>query len=207
MGKFAAGFNALISLVAAGFFLAGAVTSARADIVYVLSGVQFDDGGTLSGSFTLNTYGYLESYNLTSTLGSTINGFSYASPAPNAGGIVPGTPPGSGVLLFPNIDPDQSALQLTFKFPFGTLGVDPILTGPSPTGPSWECTGSFSCEFTGQTNVFGYGGGPIYGPTRFVTDGIATAVPEVATWVMLLLGFAGVGFFAHRRQSLTLVSN
>jgi hypothetical protein len=203
VGKFATGFKALASLIAVGLWLAGATTGAKADIVYVLSGVQFDDGGTLTGSFTLNMYGYLESYSLTSTLGTTITGYSYESPAPAAGGIIPNSPPGSGILLFPNINPEQSALQLTFKFPFSSLGVDPIVTGSS--GPSWECEGSYSCQFTGQlTNVYGYGGGPIWGPTRFVTEGIATAVPEASTWMMLLLGFAGVGFFAYRRQSPTV---
>ena len=86
MGKFATGFKALASLFAVGLCLAGASTGAKADIVYVLSGVQFDDGGTLTGSFTLNTYGYLESYNLTSTMGTTINGYSYQSPGPVSGG-------------------------------------------------------------------------------------------------------------------------
>lgn len=204
MGKFATGFKALASLFAVGLCLAGA-TGAKADIVYVLSGVQFDDGGTLTGSFTLNTYGYLESYNLTSTLGTTIAGYSYQSPAPVSGGIIPNSPPGSGILLFANVNPDQSALQLMFEFPFGSPGADPIVTGSSPAGPSWECAGSYNCQFTGQpTNPYGFGGGPIWGPTRFVTEGIATAVPEASTWTMMLLGFAGVGFFAYRRQSLRL---
>jgi PEP-CTERM motif len=30
---------------------------------------------------------------------------------------------------------------------------------------------------------------------------VASAVPEPSTWAMLLLGFAGLGFMAYRRQS------
>jgi hypothetical protein len=30
---------------------------------------------------------------------------------------------------------------------------------------------------------------------------ISAAVPEPSTWVMLLLGFAGVGFMAYRRKA------
>jgi len=28
-----------------------------------------------------------------------------------------------------------------------------------------------------------------------------TAVPELSTWAMMLLGFASLGFFAYRRKS------
>jgi hypothetical protein len=30
---------------------------------------------------------------------------------------------------------------------------------------------------------------------------LSSAVPEPATWAMLLIGFAGIGFMAHRRKS------
>jgi len=30
---------------------------------------------------------------------------------------------------------------------------------------------------------------------------IAPAVPELSTWAMLVVGFAGVGFMAYRRKS------
>ena len=192
-------FGAVAALAAAfSFFAIGHSQEAKADVVYVLSGVTFDDGGTATGSFTINTSGYLESYNITTTLGSTISGYSYTSPAPNAGQIVPNSPPASGILVFPNVDPYEAQLELKFQNPFGSPGVDPILTGPSPTGPSFECTGSFSCYLTGQTSA---GGGPLYGPTRFVTEGFATAVPEASTWAMMILGFLAVGFAAYGRKS------
>ena len=43
------------------------------------------------------------------------------------------------------------------------------------------------------------------GPDRDFDDLVikfrVTAVPETSTWAMMLLGFAGVGFFAYRRKS------
>ena len=38
-------------------------------------------------------------------------------------------------------------------------------------------------------------------PTAFRVDGFAGAVPELSTWGMMLLGFAGVGFMAYRRKN------
>jgi hypothetical protein len=47
-------------------------------------------------------------------------------------------------------------------------------------------------------------------PLAFLTDGngeifsldtVAPAVPELSTWAMMILGFAGVGFLAYRRKN------
>ena len=39
----------------------------------------------------------------------------------------------------------------------------------------------------------------------FAIDDISlTAVPEPSTWAMMILGFAGVGFLAHRRRKQAL---
>lgn len=38
----------------------------------------------------------------------------------------------------------------------------------------------------------------------FYTDPVASAVPETSTWAMLIIGFAGVGFVAHRRRRQTM---
>src|SRR6185437_1086057 len=39
-------------------------------------------------------------------------------------------------------------------------------------------------------------------PTRYITsEGITTAVPELATWVMMAVGFLGVGLVVHRRRT------
>ena len=61
--------------------------------------------------------------------------------------------------------------------------------------------------------ALGFGTGGMNGSpnTLFFTDGIngemdglfgaLSAVPELSTWAMMLLGFAGVGFMAYRRKS------
>jgi hypothetical protein len=35
---------------------------------------------------------------------------------------------------------------------------------------------------------------------------VTSGVPEPSTWVMIILGFAGVGFAAHRRRNKTVLS-
>jgi hypothetical protein len=49
---------------------------------------------------------------------------------------------------------------------------------------------------------FGYSvaGGGTYGPDRLGAVTLSGAVPEPATWAMMILGFMGVGFMAYRRK-------
>jgi hypothetical protein len=35
----------------------------------------------------------------------------------------------------------------------------------------------------------------------FLSDGPVAALPEPSTWLMIILGFAGVGFMAYRRKA------
>lgn len=42
------------------------------------------------------------------------------------------------------------------------------------------------------------------GPTEYTPPAVVAAVPETSTWVMLLIGFAGLGALAHRRKRLAL---
>jgi hypothetical protein len=172
--------------------LSGAITSAKADLVYTLSGVTFDGGGTLSGQFVINQDGYVESYNFVTTSGGVLSGNSYTSPAPTADNIIPSTPPASTIIVFPNNDPSTDALlELTFLHPLDSTGIDPLVGGTP--GPSYECTGSFSCDLIEGAS----------GTTRYISGGIATAVPEPATWAMIILGFFGVGFMSYRRKAPT----
>jgi hypothetical protein len=70
---------------------------------------------------------------------------------------------------------------------------NPILGATFPTtGPSYECINSYSC--------YDLAGGTV----RYLGTGFASAVPEVSTWAMMLLGFAGVGFMAYRRPRSSL---
>ena len=57
-------------------------------------------------------------------------------------------------------------------------------------------------QYNGGFITGGYGGMDtnlfVTGPVEF---GVLTAVPEPATWALLLLGFAGIGFMGYRRKS------
>lgn len=66
---------------------------------------------------------------------------------------------------------------------FSALTFDKVILGSS--GP---CIAPGKCNFPNPT-------------AAFEIDNIATvsAVPEPATWIMMLLGFAGIGFAAYRR--------
>ena len=72
--------NRLISstlVLASVFFAAEAVSVSAANaVVWTLNGVTFDDGGTASGTFTIDQYGYFlnGSATVTTTAGSTANG-------------------------------------------------------------------------------------------------------------------------------------
>jgi hypothetical protein len=151
--------------------------TAKADVTWVVSGT-FDDGGTVSGHFTIDVYGYLENnFNLQTTAGSTLPGFDYtASDSYYSNGTF-------------YVDFQRSYFQdlhLTFADNLGVASSDNPIVGGSP-GPSWECAGSYSCYL------------PADGPTRYIASGSASAVPELSTWGMMALGFAGLGFAGYRK--------
>jgi hypothetical protein len=67
------------------------------------------------------------------------------------------------------------------EFFFSGVTYDNVVLGSS--GP---CAPNSSCNFPGSTAAFEF-------------DNVATSAPEPATWIMMLLGFAGLGFVAYRR--------
>ena len=99
----------LLSLVGAlGFALSLAAGPASANIVYNFSGVMFDDGGTLNGSFTTNDLmNTLVDFDITSSTNGTF-GFHYT---PGGGTISFSSLPGILVLDAPGGD----SLQVTFS--------------------------------------------------------------------------------------------
>jgi hypothetical protein len=69
--------------------------------------------------------------------------------------------------------------------------------------PSIDGTGTFTLSALGVTAntaisgvIFSFG----TGPDTFL-PGTVRAVPEISTWAMMVLGFAGIGFLAYRRRS------
>jgi len=95
------------------------------------------------------------------------------------------------------------------------LPKDDLIIGPGPyTGasshdPQIDQTGTFVVDFTGKppaiTGVnFGFGVGSTFLPGTLVS--VTGAIPEPATWAMLLLGIGAVGAGLRMRRRMTPVT-
>ena len=62
--------------------LCAAAAPAKADTFLTLQGVTFDDGGTASGFITLNPYGNVDTYEITTTAGTFLGGATYLTGTP-----------------------------------------------------------------------------------------------------------------------------
>jgi hypothetical protein len=176
---------ALLGSLAVSF---GAATStAKADIVWTLNNVKFDDGTTLSGSFTVNVYGVVTNWNLL-TVDGTLTGYDY-TPTINAQAHYPIT----NYVVFNHLTPAayNGYLDLVFQNPLTAPGIDPLVTGHS----SYEC-GGYASEAGACTSA----------SIRYIESGFVSAVPEPSTWAMLILGFAGVGLMAYRRRGRAMLT-
>jgi hypothetical protein len=171
-----------LAAVTAMGLLAGTTAARAGDIDYVLQNVTFDDGGTASGSFTVDpSSGAIQTLSITTTGGSTLPGYSYSYP----GGLTLGQPAFfasspdptlSFELLMPPFPDDTIVLQLQFENPLTGGGVDPIVVG---AGVSYECN---NCT-----------------PFREVTGGDIAAVPEPLSITLLGSGLVGLGVARRRR--------
>jgi hypothetical protein len=173
-----AGAAATALMLAAGGAHASCSTVAG-DIEYNLSGT-FTDGGTLSGCFYINVYGYLDRsvpWSITTTTGTVLSGYTY-----DVADAYLAT--GSNYI---DVEPGYTQdLHLVFTNSLSTTGSNPIVVASS-----FECDGSYSC--------FDLGGGTV----RYLTPGSSPAgsgsVPEPASWALMILGM-GVGGSVLRRR-------
>ncbi len=173
------------AVFAAGVVSVGGHVAYALPTTWVLQNATLDDGGTVSGEFTIGPYGYLISpINLTTSAGSLLSGFSYTASDPSD--IVPGTPPAYGVDFFsPSYDLD---LHIVFQNSLELGGPNPIILTSS-----YECA-AFTCP------------GPDTGSpganTRFFTGGDAVPAPEPASFGLLALGALGVIIQRCRQRRL-----
>ena len=170
--------------------LAGTTCASKADVNYVLN-ATFDDGTPLTGTFSVDVYGYVDSFNLTTIGSGAVPGYVYTGGTafPDGGCFA------TNCIAYGRVSPAAyfGMLELAFDDPLGSPGSDPIVGGAG--GPSWE-NYSFSS------------GEP---PICYIASGVATAnldpetttaVPEPATWAMMALGFAGLGFAGYRKAKI-----
>ena len=162
----------LFSLVGVfGLALTLAAGHASADRLYTFAGVTFNDGGTLTGTFTTNDpITTLVNYNITTSPGVGI-GFNYT---PLTAPVNFSALPSIIVVETPALD---HLLEVTFSGGLTALGA-PITIG---TFDSFEQGAS--------------------GARRVITAGQAISnVPEPSTLVLLSTGLAGLLGFGVRRQ-------
>jgi hypothetical protein len=183
--------------LAAGLSLAGS-SAARADTIVTLEGVTFADGGTASGYFELNSYGYLEFADITTSSGTTadnvaIPGFTYIT----SGALVNNSVPFDSGFYF-NSTVDAFSLALTADNPVTDGGLDPLVLGAGSPG---SFTGSVEdCQQNASAC-----GGPTYLDGRLVSAG-SLYVPEPTTLSLLGMGFLMLAAVRRRRAGARAVA-
>ena len=174
-------------------FVSCSVAEADTIVPYSIAG-SFTDGGSLSGSFTIDwTTDTLTSMALNTTTGSNPSFPGQAFTVPVAlVEIVPGS-----------LAACQVNCQLVGR-PNPPLGFD-LLSLVFNVGPNFQLA---FLEIFSTTGAIAGSEEDNQSGSRFITDATINgsvaatpAVPEPSTWAMLLLGFAGIGFMAYRRKS------
>lgn len=168
------------------------LSSANADSTVTLEGVTFADGGTASGDFVLNSYGYIKSVDITTTAGTSIGdqplaGYTYLT----AGASVPNGPAPFDSVFYFNSTADAFGLILVADFPVTDGGVDPLIVGEDNSG-SLVVSNEYCAENAEACGGEGYDDG------RLVSAGTLYA-PEPATLSLLGLGAVVVPLLRRSR--------
>jgi hypothetical protein len=140
MPAVSASIAALLSLLA---LIAGARPAQATSTLVTLHEVVFSDGGTASGTFSLNVLGFLDPQrDIATTAGSVLGATTYTS----SGCENNSAPPADFVVFFsPGF---KDGVQFQFLHPLGTVAMDHIVLG----GVSCEFA-SFSCQSSPHRDV------------------------------------------------------
>jgi len=180
--------NKFLTSAAMAMALSGVAASANAEIItWTLDDVTFSDGATASGFFDYDTAtGAAASFDLETTAGGTLGALHYTTA--NAQFYVKDYF-SSGSLLWV-LNDFSRYINLAFAGPLTTPGTVALRPGAlagngSDLSGSWECTNCSTIR-----DIIG----------GSVTT--AAAVPEPATWAMMLMGFGALGAVLRRRHEL-----
>jgi hypothetical protein len=166
---------------------------ASADTIVTLEDVTFADGGTASGSFTLNVYGYVESADITTTPGTSMASAPLAGYTCTADGAsVPSGPAPFDSVFYFNSTVDDFSLTLSAQNVV-TDGFDPLIPG---SGSGDTLAGSFEYCTENPTVC----GGVSYLDGRLITSGTLYP-PEPATLSLLGLGAIVLPWVRRRRRA------
>lgn len=163
---------------------ASALPANAETLLWTLANVTFGDGGTVFGTFsTDSSTGDMTTYDITTTGGGKLPGAEYDSANSwiNSLHLTP-----YSYLISTLTGP--SYIELAFANPLTLEANDPLLVSVGhPKDASYECN---NCT-----------------PIRYITGGMAVfsgvaslAVPEPAAWMMMLVGFGGVGAAIRSRR-------
>ena len=170
-----------------------------ADTIQLDSGLLSDTGG-LTGSLVL--------FNFLDPVGPGLDGQIDAYLNVNSTGA-----PWSGTISFTRVSDGANLLTLTFSG--ATLaggGGSGALFGSTPAGTvtytsdfldfTGQTAGDFSIALSGITPDFGanFWSGDSTGTFASDAGGGGNEIPEPATWVMMIMGFGGVGALMRRRR-------
>jgi hypothetical protein len=169
--------------------------TASANIVY-----QLDLGSNATGTITTDgTTGVLQTANIVD--------FNIALTVGSNTGTVTGPLSGGNYVQF-GTSGGSSAFTATLTalfFDFSAVGGTPYLIFQSNdgylcyNGAAGNCSGQPSA-LSVAANPSGFSATVFRGNQEIASAVIAGAVPEPATWAMMLLGFCGLGFLAYRRR-------
>lgn len=138
----------------------------------------------------------------------TVGPYSVISASPGAGGLSvsiglpPSIPTGFTAInsLLQTLPPSGGPYVGSAAFiSLGSYSTEPITNAlilPTNVDPSQWDSANFSLDFDDPTGA--NGDAFVSGLLNSVT--VTTAVPEMSTWTLLILGFAGLGFLGYRRR-------
>jgi hypothetical protein len=186
------GLRLLAALAGASFLFAVGSQGAKADVVWDLTNVPLTDGTFLNGTFNEDIYGDPTTWNLVVTKGN-LTAYTYTTANTYTGSFTEFSVSFTRATPAPG-DPDYySTLTLNFTNSLFVAGPNSVIGEPNALASSEICPAYAPCG----TNL-----------SRYVSVTTAvTAAPEPSTWVMMIVGFLGVGFAAYRQKNRASLQN